>query len=129
MHAPLQMNLLGPVVLRQSAKEVTGFRSRKASALLIYLACSQMAHRREALADLFWDDCAPQQAQSNLRTTLVHLRDRLGDCLQSGNGKLALHPALRCWVDALELQHQVAQLLPDQQKRLKRPCVCMGVTF
>lgn len=121
MNDVLQMSLLGPVVIRQSQREVTGFRSRKASALLIYLACMKGAQRREALADLFWDDCAPQQAQSNLRTTLVHLRDRLGDCVHSTHGQLSINPAVPYWVDALELQRQVVPLLPDQHTLLALP--------
>jgi predicted ATPase/DNA-binding SARP family transcriptional activator len=123
MNDTLQMSLLGPVVIRQSHQEVTGFRSRKASALLIYLACSAGAQRREALADLLWADCAPQQALSNLRTTLVHLRDRLGDCLQSTHGSLSMNPRLPCWVDAVEVQRQLAALIPNQHTPLASAAV------
>ncbi|MBV9792052.1 MAG: bacterial transcriptional activator domain-containing protein, partial [Chloroflexi bacterium] len=111
MNDPLRMSLLGPVVVTQAQQEVTGFRSRKALALLIYLACTNGSQRREALADLLWGDCSQQQALSNLRTALVHLRDRVGDCLHSSHGHLALNPQLPCWVDAVELQRQLATLL------------------
>lgn len=121
MNDVLQMSLLGPVVIHQSDQEVKGFRSRKASALLIYLACTQRPQRRETLADLLWGDCAPQQAQSNLRTTLVHLRDRLGDCLQSTEGQLSISPRHPCRVDTLELQRQLVRLLPNQRTLLTQP--------
>lgn len=111
MNDPLRMSLLGPVVVTQAQQEVTGFRSRKALALLIYLACTNGSQRREALADLLWGDCSQQQALSNLRTALVHLRDRVGDCLHSNHGHLALNPQLPCWVDVVELQRQLATLL------------------
>lgn len=111
MNDLLRMSLLGPVVITQSQQEVTGFRSRKALALLIYLACTNGSQRREALADLLWGDCSQQQALSNLRTALVHLRDRVGDCLHSSHGYLSLNPQLPCWVDAVELQRQLAALL------------------
>lgn len=111
MNDLLRMSLLGSVVVTQAQQEVTGFRSRKALALLIYLACTNGSQRREALADLLWADCSQQQALSNLRTALVHLRDRVGDCLHSSHGYLTLNPQLPCWVDAVELQRQLAGLL------------------
>lgn len=111
MNDLLRMSLLGSVVVTQAQQEVTGFRSRKALALLIYLACTNGSQRREALADLLWADCSQQQALSNLRTTLVHLRDRVGDCLHSSHGYLTLNPQQPCWVDTVELQRQLAGLL------------------
>lgn len=111
MNDLLRMSLLGPVVITRSQQKVTGFRSRKALALLIYLACTNGSQRREALADLLWGDCSQQQALSNLRTALVHLRDRVGDCLHSSQGHLALNPQQPCWVDAVELQRQLTTLL------------------
>jgi DNA-binding SARP family transcriptional activator/predicted ATPase len=114
MNDVLQISLLGHVIISRSEQEVTGFRSRKALALLIYLACTKGLQRREKLADLLWGDCTQQQALSNLRTAMVHLRDRVGDCLQSPHGHLALHPQLPYRVDAVELQRQLATLLPDR---------------
>lgn len=111
MNDLLRMSLLGSVVVTQAQQEVAGFRSRKALALLIYLACTNGSQRREALADLLWADCSQQQALSNLRTALVHLRDRVGDCLHSSHGYLALNPQRLCWVDAVELQRQLDELL------------------
>ncbi|HEY0601538.1 MAG TPA: BTAD domain-containing putative transcriptional regulator [Herpetosiphonaceae bacterium] len=111
MNDLLRMSLLGSVVVTQAQQEVNGFRSRKALALLIYLACTNGSQRREALADLLWADCSQQQALSNLRTALVHLRDRVGDCLHSSHGYLSLSPQRVCWVDAVELQRQLAGLL------------------
>ncbi|HEY0738530.1 MAG TPA: BTAD domain-containing putative transcriptional regulator [Herpetosiphonaceae bacterium] len=111
MNDLLRMSLLGSVVVTQAQQEVNGFRSRKALALLIYLACTNGSQRREALADLLWSDCSQQQALSNLRTALVHLRDRVGDCLHSSHGYLALSPQLACRVDAVELQRRLSGLL------------------
>lgn len=113
----LRMTLLGPVVISQSEQEITGFRSRKALALFVYLACTQGSQQRESLADLLWGECS-QQALSNLRTALVHLRDRVGDCLQSTQGHLTLNPQFSYWVDAIELQQQLGVLLTNRSRRL-----------
>ncbi|HEX6291891.1 MAG TPA: BTAD domain-containing putative transcriptional regulator [Herpetosiphonaceae bacterium] len=121
MNDILQMSLLGPVVISKAQQEITGFRSRKALALLIYLACTEQSQGREALADLLWGDCRQQQALSNLRTTLVHLRDRVGDCLHSTPGHLALNPRFPCWVDAVDVQRQLTALLPDRSALLTQP--------
>ena len=52
--------------------------TRKATALLAYLALEEGRHGRDALAELLWPDYAPDRARAALRRTLSTLRSALG---------------------------------------------------
>src|SRR5437870_13489608 len=62
----LCLELLGTPHLYLGGKPLTGFITKKAQALLIYLAVTQRAHSRDALASLFWRDMPETQAKKNL---------------------------------------------------------------
>src|SRR5262249_32387 len=55
------------------------FRTRKAFALLIYLAVERGMHSREKITALFWPDSDGPHGRTMLRTTLAYLRQNLGD--------------------------------------------------
>src|SRR5689334_5607699 len=78
---PLDLHLLGEVTLRKGGQPLAGLPSRKAEALLIYLACTRRPVAREVLADLLWDDRPTDLALSNLRTILSSLRKLVGEAL------------------------------------------------
>jgi len=78
---PLNLRLLGELTLRRGSQPLAGLPSRKAEALLIYLACVRRPVAREVLADLLWDDRPTDLALSNLRTILSSLRKATGDAL------------------------------------------------
>ena len=52
--------------------------TRKATALLAYLAVEQGRHGRDVLAELLWPEYAPDRARAALRRTLSTLRSALG---------------------------------------------------
>ena len=52
----LEICLLGGMSILLEGRPVTGFASRKAEALLVYLARSRQPQRREVLADMLWDN-------------------------------------------------------------------------
>ncbi|MBX3054456.1 MAG: AAA family ATPase [Caldilineaceae bacterium] len=56
---------------------LTGFVSRKAEALLYYLACTGRAHSRESLAALLWGESTDSAARANLRKVLSILHQLL----------------------------------------------------
>ncbi|MCU0282285.1 MAG: tetratricopeptide repeat protein [Candidatus Nanopelagicales bacterium] len=65
----LHLQLFGaPCVLRDGGP--VRFDTRKATALLAYLAVTGMAHRREALAGLLWPQADASRARAALRRTL-----------------------------------------------------------
>ena len=58
MDATLRLRFLGPVQVERDSQPVLDFRSRKALALLGYLALQDRPLPREHLVDLFWEDRA-----------------------------------------------------------------------
>lgn len=76
----LSLSCLGACRVTRDGVPVTGFRSQKALALLIYLAVeAEHPHRRQRLAGLFWPEFGEQAARHSLRQALANLRLVLGD--------------------------------------------------
>src|SRR5207247_9087775 len=73
-----RIEMLGWLRIVQPDRVVSRFRTRKAGALLAYLAYHhQRSHPREQLVDLLWPGCALAAGQRNLRTELASLRRQL----------------------------------------------------
>lgn len=83
--AQASIALLGPPEVRWEGRLVA-FRTRKALALLAYLAVEGQAHPRDQLAALFWPGGEPAQRRAMLRTTLQHLRRALPEPLVRAEG-------------------------------------------
>ncbi len=95
----LHIKLLGEVQISLKGKPVAGLPSRKAEALLIYLACRQRPFSRETLADLLWDDRTQKQALANLRSILSSLRKTLADYLTITRQTVAFNHESDAWLD------------------------------
>ncbi|MBN1810661.1 MAG: hypothetical protein JXA14_02375, partial [Anaerolineae bacterium] len=65
-----RLRFLGTVQMERDGEPLRGFRSRKALALLGYLAVQDGPVPRERLADLFWEDKTESQGRSNLSWVL-----------------------------------------------------------
>lgn len=104
----LQLDLLGSPQLRQDISSLSALRSRKATGLLIYLACNPGPQRREFLADLFWNASSTAQSLSNLRTLLTRLRDYADDYLQVTPEAIALAPDANISLDVAVLEETMA---------------------
>jgi DNA-binding SARP family transcriptional activator len=79
--------------------------TRKATALLAYLAVTGRAHGREALAALLWAEHDDEHARGALRRTLSTLRTALGeDRLAIDCGTVALIPGAGLWLDVAEFR-------------------------
>jgi len=74
----LTLSLFGPPRLARDGASVD-LPSRKALALLAYLAITGTSHRRATLAALFWPESDPRGARHALRSTLWLLRRALDD--------------------------------------------------
>jgi DNA-binding SARP family transcriptional activator len=93
--ARLHLSLLGGFAARRGPRSPVPLASRKAQALLAYLALRPgETHPRARLAALLWGDAGEAQARSSLRQTLVTLRRALpGDGLLVAAGDaLGLRP-------------------------------------
>jgi predicted ATPase/DNA-binding SARP family transcriptional activator len=70
----LHLALLGQLDIRQNGVPLADFESRKAQALLCYLAVTRQKHSRAVLAGLLWPEIPEVKALMNLRkaVTLLH---------------------------------------------------------
>ncbi len=73
----VRLNLLGPAEAADEGRPIA-FRTKKALALLAYLALDPGPHPRERLADLLWPSADAIDARASLRTALNYVRQALG---------------------------------------------------
>ncbi|MEM7115039.1 MAG: BTAD domain-containing putative transcriptional regulator [Chloroflexota bacterium] len=74
----LTLHLFGRPEIRLDGTPITGL-SRKALAIVYYLATTRQRSSREMLAGLLWSDYTEDRARGNLRVELGKLRRKLGD--------------------------------------------------
>ena len=103
MAESLEIHTLGGLQIRHDGVRLEGLGSRKAEALLIYLACNPIPQPREVLIDLLWDEQAPSAALNNLRWILAVLRRRFASYLQITRTTVALTLAPTGWLDVAAL--------------------------
>jgi hypothetical protein len=72
MSAPLSVSVLGGIKVARGGSELVLPASKKARALLIYLAMTRRPHRRDRLCAMFWD--TPDDPRGALRSSLSKLR-------------------------------------------------------
>jgi ABC-type oligopeptide transport system substrate-binding subunit/DNA-binding SARP family transcriptional activator len=95
----VRLQLLGTVQVERDGEPVRGFRSRKALALLGYLAVQGGPVPRERLVDLFWEDKTESQGRTNLSWVLRRISSRLPGCLQADRHSVQFHCRDNCWLD------------------------------
>jgi len=93
MSAGLHIKTLGELSITLNGAPVTGLASRKAEALLVYLACRPGPHARAELGDLLWDGLSTERARGNLSVLLTSLRQQLGNYLIINRQTVAFNPA------------------------------------
>src|SRR2546429_4734273 len=72
----LQLSLLGTPVVMHGERTLT-FSTRKALALLVYLAVEGGRHTRKTLSEAFWPELDAEHGRAALRATLFELRKLL----------------------------------------------------
>jgi predicted ATPase/DNA-binding SARP family transcriptional activator len=110
-----QLRLLGTVQIERDGEPVRGFRSRKALAVLSYLAVQGQPIPREQLVDLFWGSQTESRGRANLSWVLSHISTHLPDCLVTDRHTVQFQRTPSCWLDIdvfgeLEAQGGVAAL-------------------
>jgi DNA-binding SARP family transcriptional activator len=123
---PLEVNLLGAPEVRRAGSVCTP-RTRKALALLAYLASESGLHPRAALVDLLWPEAEETRGRAVLRSTLYALRESFGPA--GANVLVAERDLLGLAADTLSLDlrtlEQARRLAlapasrPDQPERLR----------
>lgn len=108
----LELSLLGEAVIRRGGAPIAGLNSRKAEALLIYLACNSRQQSqgiaRSRLADLLWDERTEDLTMSNLRTLLTRLRPHLTPHLIINRDSVLFDRSHPYHLDVEELEQTVA---------------------
>jgi DNA-binding SARP family transcriptional activator len=75
----LQLSLLGEPRVKHDERTLT-FSTRKALALLVYLAVEGGTHTRKTLSESFWPELDAEHGRAALRATLLELRRLLERC-------------------------------------------------
>ena len=104
----LTIHLLGAPGIARDGAPIT-VDTRKATALLAYLAVTGRSHAREALAALLWPEYDDEHAWAALRRTLSTLRTALGaPHLVIDRDTVGLIPGVGLWVDVTEFRVRLA---------------------
>ena len=98
----LHINLLGIPEIYVDIPLNLRFRTRKAQALLIYLAVTEQRWTRDALATLFWPETSDARARKNLRDILPPLRQQLGPYLRIDDERLGMNPSSKYKCDVTQ---------------------------
>ena len=105
----LKIYLLGAIRLERDGNSVE-FDTRKADALLAYLAVTGESARRDTLAALLWPESDTSSARAALRRTLSALRKGIGEPLLEANYEnIGLAPGADIWVDVLVFRGLIKQ--------------------
>jgi len=95
----LSLYLLGPPRIECDGLPVK-VDTRKAIALLAYVAITRETHRRESLINLLWPESDQTRGRANLRRTLYALRQaRIADWLDVDREGVCLKPGADVWLD------------------------------
>ncbi len=104
----LELHLLGAPRLEKDGVEVV-MDTRKALALLAYLAVSGQELPRDVLADFFWPDNDQAGARGALRRTLSTLNKAMGGLgLAINRERIGLDPKAGLWVDVAQFRSLVS---------------------
>jgi DNA-binding SARP family transcriptional activator/predicted ATPase len=100
----LEIQTLGGLQIRLGNQPLKGFRSRKAEAMLVYLALQRKPVSREILAERFWSDGSQNATMANLRVVLSNLRQILDPFITVSRDAAGMDQDAGIWVDVTELE-------------------------
>ena len=112
----LKVRLLGQFSLQRDGQPLD-IPSRPAQSLFSYLILnSDVSHRRERLAGMFWPDSLESSARSNLRQALWRIRSSIEDenhqYITSDRFHVAIDPDAETWLDVDVLMQELEENAP-----------------
>ncbi len=103
----LTISLLGPPQIELDGAPIE-VDTRKAIALIAYLAMAEEPQSRSSLAAMLWPDSDEQRARTALRRTLAALNKGIGkDWIEANRATLALLPHPDLWIDVHQFEAAV----------------------
>ena len=127
----VSLSVLGVPEMRKNDAPLPLPSSRKAQALLFYVAVTDGSPSRDALASLLWSDKSQKAARANLRKALQQLRDHfaahVGELpLSVESNAIGFQHSENFWVDVVELERIVPatdqSADPDRLRKVLELC-------
>jgi predicted ATPase/DNA-binding SARP family transcriptional activator len=100
---------LGSVQVEQEGKLLYGFKSRKALALLGYLATEGRPVPRDYLANLFWPELTETRARNNLSQLLHNISTLCPGCLNADRYTVQFCYSATTWLDLKAFNELIAK--------------------
>jgi DNA-binding SARP family transcriptional activator len=104
----LEIRTLGGLSLRKNGEAIKDLGSRKAEAILVYVAIEGRPHNRNVLAALLWPESTENQALTSLRVALSLLRKDLGDYIEVSRDTVSMKPDAQVYLDVSDLEEKLA---------------------
>jgi len=121
----LALFLLGPPRIERDSV-IINVDTRKATALIAYLAVTGQRYSRDALATLLWPEYDQANARSALRRTLSTLNKALaGNWLDTEREAIGLAKNLSLWLDVDEFNTRLAQSRKHAHPALETCSLCL----
>ncbi|MFN2302755.1 MAG: AfsR/SARP family transcriptional regulator, partial [Anaerolineales bacterium] len=114
----LVIKTLGGLQISLNGTPIIDIGSRKAEALLVYIAVENESIPREVLANLLWSDSSQKHAFSSLRVVLSKLRKVLNDYLVIGRETVQINPQSNVYVDIRDLEEKISKVEIERAVRL-----------
>lgn len=103
----LNLLFLGPPRIERDSQRVD-IDTRKATALLAYLAATGQRHSRDSLAALLYPDSRQERARAALRRTLSSLKSAVGERIEADRDVIGLALGPNDQVDIAAFRHALA---------------------
>ncbi|MGB2963203.1 MAG: BTAD domain-containing putative transcriptional regulator [Anaerolineales bacterium] len=129
----LTLSLLGETKICLDGGILNNLSAEKARALLFFLAVERdHAHRRDALAEVFWPEKPEGYGRNSLKQALTLLRGALGDrdkeepFILASNRELQFNAGSPHWVDSLEFEELLSDVHTHSHPEGEFCEVCLG---
>jgi predicted ATPase/DNA-binding SARP family transcriptional activator len=116
----LEIRTLGGISLGVNGKTITDMGSRKAEAMVVYLAVEGRLLNRDVLAALFWPESTQDHASTSMRVALSILRKNLGNYLDISRDTVEIQPDAKVYLDLTDLEEKLACGNLDQALEIYR---------
>ena len=121
----LKVYLLGAPRIERNGESVK-VDTRKAVALLAYLAVTAESHTRDTLSALFWPDSDLSRARGALRRTLSALNRALaGEGLRADRSSVRFEPGAGRWLDFNEFRSRLSTCTAHGHKAVEVCSACL----